>query len=94
VSCCPPNLSRTLGLLGGYTWKASFSGSDAVEINVYLFLSAKISLTIPDTGKIVTVEMESSLPNGGEVKWKVNSPLKLYMRVPIPAWCRKTYKAS
>ena len=62
VSCCPPNLARTMGLLGGYTWSTQLDETEnVIHLDVYLYLSAKRQILLPD-GRSANVTMSSEMP--------------------------------
>ncbi|KAK8861777.1 hypothetical protein IAR55_002600 [Kwoniella newhampshirensis] len=84
VCCCPPNLSRTLGMIGGYTWSAKVDeASKIISLNVYLHLSATREIELPD-GKTAKVSMESGMPWVGEANWKLEAPEGWTWKVSVP----------
>lgn len=81
-SCCPPNVSRLFGSLGGYLWHfGSGSGSSGTSvrdddkeeeeedafINVHLYASARASFTTRRAGHPVTLEQKTNWPWEGNV---------------------------
>ena len=87
VCCCPPNLSRTLGMLGGYTWAARRPRKGVVELDIYLFLSATRMIN----GH--TVKMSSEMPWRGFTSWEFDSGVEWRVRVPIPSYAT-SFKVS
>lgn len=88
VCCCPPNLSRTLGMLGGYTWATKVdSAAKVINLDVYLLLSASRTIPLPN-GESATVEMSSEMPFNGKNDWKLNAPSgwKWNLRLPSPEY--------
>ncbi|RKU40428.1 hypothetical protein DL546_003015 [Coniochaeta pulveracea] len=87
VCCCPPNLSRTLGILPGYVWSAE-TGQDFVEVNVYLYISAQRSIQLPNGGGTVEISMQSEMPWTGSVSVEVKAPesAKVSLRLPVADW--------
>lgn len=87
VCCCPPNLSRTLGMLGGYTWSADVDvSSKTIHLDVYILLSAARTISLP--GGDATVKMTSKMPNEGETRISFSAPdgWKWAVRLPSPEY--------
>lgn len=87
VCCCPPNLSRTLGMLGGYTWRSGVNAADkTIELDVYLFVSA--TRTIDLGGAAATVKMESGMPWVGTTTLALSAPegWTWALRLPKPEY--------
>lgn len=88
VCCCPPNLSRTLGMLGGYTWATNVdTSSKTIELNVYLLLSATRSIPLSN-GQEAKVEMISEMPFNGNTSFTLSAPSdwKWVLRLPSPEY--------
>ncbi|OCF42828.1 hypothetical protein I317_03305 [Kwoniella heveanensis CBS 569] len=88
VCCCPPNLSRTLGLLGGYTWSSRIDyDNQVINLDIYLFVSAKKNIVLPD-GSIAEVQMITEMPWTGKTTLSVNAPADWSwgVRVPTPEY--------
>ena len=86
VCCCPPNLSRTLGLLGGYTWTSKVDISiKTINLDIYLYLSASRNISLPGGGE-AKVEMKSEMPWNGRTELSFSAPegWKWTVRVPKP----------
>jgi DUF1680 family protein len=46
-ACCPPNVARTLGYIGGYLWShRADEKSRSVQINVHLYSSATLKVPV------------------------------------------------
>ncbi|WWD18867.1 hypothetical protein CI109_103322 [Kwoniella shandongensis] len=82
VCCCPPNLTRTMGLLGGYMWSAKASGK-VIELNVYLYMSGTRQITLPNGGK-ATARMVSEMPWNGRTSLQLTAPSDWQWRVTVP----------
>ena len=90
VSCCPPNLIRVFGSLGGYLWH--FGGKQGqAHINVHLYTSAKVAFEVDN--KPVTLEQKSNWPWEGNVMFELSAPadVKTTVRLRIPAWAQGRY---
>ncbi|KAI2631331.1 DUF1680-domain-containing protein [Hypomontagnella submonticulosa] len=91
-ACCPPNLARLFGSLGGYLWDYGAGGSpDEAFINVHLYTSAKVTFDVD--GKPVFLEQQSNWPWEGTVKFQLTAPssLQTTLRLRLPEWCDGRY---
>ncbi len=80
VSCCPPNVSRTMASLGAYLATVSGAG-----VRIHQYASADLELALP-SGPVV-LRMEADYPRSGRVAVTVvgaSDPFELGLRVP--AW--------
>ncbi|CEF77516.1 unnamed protein product [Fusarium graminearum] len=93
-ACCPPNVTRLYGSLGGYLWDFGETSEDEVYINVHLY--SKASLKFEVAGKEVSLEQDSNWPWDGLVKFRLSAPesLKTTIRLRIPGWSRDQYRMS
>ena len=84
-ACCPPNVTRTFGFLGGYLW--SFQTHEAsAAIQVHLFDSADL---VFEVGKEqLKLHQESRWPWHGEIKFRLDAPesVKTAISIRIPGW--------
>jgi hypothetical protein len=82
VSCCPPNVARTLAGLARYVATAD---DDGVQLHQYA--PAEVRTTLPD-GRPVAFDVETEYPRSGTVRIRVGDggadPWTLTLRVP--AW--------
>ena len=85
-ACCPPNLSRLLGSLGGYVWTYKSDSKSNVYVNVHLYTSATLSFTVEE--REVKITQKTEWPWAGDVELSVESPSSVNMNVAlrIPAW--------
>ncbi|WRT69314.1 uncharacterized protein IL334_006298 [Kwoniella shivajii] len=84
VCCCPPNLSRSLGMLGGYAWSATIEEEKKViNLNVYILLSATRTIPLPND-KTATVTMNSGMPWTGQTDWDFKAPEGWQWKVRVP----------
>lgn len=86
VSCCPPNVSRLLGSIGGYVWTVE-STADACAVNVHLYTAAMLKLQT-DQGEM-EIKQRTNLPYGdGSVVFSVRNGTarNLSLRLRIPGW--------
>ena len=87
VSCCPPNVARTLASLAAYVATASANG-----VQIQQYAPAVITTRLDDTGRAVTLEVQTDYPRDGRVRVVVRQaptdPWTLSLR--IPAWAGGT----
>jgi DUF1680 family protein len=93
VSCCPPNLIRVFGTLGGYLWHFGGSKGDAY-VNVHLYTNATVTFDVD--GKKVSLEQKSNWPWDGQVAFRLSGAqdVDLTIRLRIPAWAKNKYTLS
>nr|XP_018259402.1 uncharacterized protein I303_08330 [Kwoniella dejecticola CBS 10117]OBR81560.1 hypothetical protein I303_08330 [Kwoniella dejecticola CBS 10117] len=88
VCCCPPNLSRTLGILGGYTWNTKLDETaKTIKLDIYLFVSAEKTVDLPGGGK-AKVNMSTEMPWKGKVDVTTEAPegWAWEIRIPTPEY--------
>jgi len=93
-ACCPPNVLRNMGFLGGYLWNHRIVDNDNdnrdVEINVYLYASATLAFKVGDEG--VKLTQETEYPRDGKVAFHLDAPstttINVTIKLRIPAWAK------
>lgn len=82
VACCPPNLARLLGSLGGYVY-----GSTTDEAVVHLYVAGTATFHLGDV--TVRLRVETDYPVDGEVRFTLEPerPVTFGFVVRIPGWC-------
>lgn len=92
-ACCPPNVLRVLGQIGGYIWTfAAGNGSIPTWINVHLFIGSKLKFHVD--GEPVQLKQTTNWPWDGDVKVELDTYLKtVSIRVRIPGWAQ-SWKVS
>jgi len=82
-TCCPPNLSRTLLLVGKYAYAYRED-----EIYVNLFVGGRAAIVLPKTP--VTLDVDTDYPWDGAVKITVQPEhaAEFALCLRIPGWCR------
>ncbi|KAB8542079.1 hypothetical protein FH972_025542 [Carpinus fangiana] len=66
VACCPPNVLRLLGNLGGYIYSGSDNGASQLDLSIHLFTKAVITHKVGL--KTVTVSMDTTWPLDGQIE--------------------------
>lgn len=86
-ACCPPNLTRTIGMLGGYMWSYNTSGKDVV-INIHLYNTAELTFNVGS--EKVTLRQKTDWPWGGSVSLELDAPSSLDVTINfrVPGWAR------
>lgn len=92
-ACCPPNLARLFGSLGGYLWDYGGAGDDAF-VSVHLYTTAKVTFEVD--GKDVTLEQKSDWPWDGDISFHLAAPtsVRTTIRLRLPAWCQGQYEIT
>ncbi|WYZ41481.1 hypothetical protein EsH8_V_000376 [Colletotrichum jinshuiense] len=88
-ACCPPNVTRLFGSLGGYLW--DYGGDEAkgeAFVNVHLYTSAEVKF--PVGGAEVTLSQKSNWPWEGNILFQLKGAegLATTIRLRIPAWSK------
>lgn len=86
VACCPPNLLRILGQIGGYIWRYDCDNhTNRASIDVNLYVPSKLRFTVGD-GE-VEIRQDSKWPWAGEITFAIRSGIKdLSLNLRIPGW--------
>jgi DUF1680 family protein len=86
-ACCPPNVTRLLGYIGGYLWTSKADEEkNSAEVNIHMYSSAQ--LAVPVGKDIIKLEQKSNWP------WEAKTELELRdagdvsvtVRLRIPSW--------
>jgi DUF1680 family protein len=84
-ACCPPNMTRTMGILGGYFWTHGVdSATGSAFVNVHQYTSA--TLTFSAVSGTVVLKQDSDWPWNGDVGFSLKSSVPVSIRLRIPAW--------
>ncbi|KAK3679576.1 hypothetical protein LTR37_021402 [Vermiconidia calcicola] len=93
-ACCPPNVSRILGQIGGYVWSHHDKPDESSsEITVHLYVPSTLNFQVgSDTVELI---QESEWPWGnGDIKFTLKTALlKVALKLRIPGWAN-SYKLS
>ncbi|ROW00745.1 hypothetical protein VMCG_06460 [Cytospora schulzeri] len=93
-SCCPPNVSRLFGSLGGYLWHFGSSlanpaaddegnGAEEVYINVHLYTTAKLEFNT-ETQRSVVLEQKTNWPWEGNIMFTLSTTHGPHHRTTSP----------
>lgn len=103
-ACCPPNVTRTLGFLGGYVWSQRIEESEKAAsaiVNVHLYTSAILRLETKgsNSGRIQIIQ-KTEWPWSGDVDFDISAEesgdveLELELRLRIPGWASESWEVS
>lgn len=83
VACCPPNVLRFLGQIGGYIWNSTVQ-EDSAEVIVHLYVSSTLKLSMEE--QEVQITQKGDWPWEGEVEFEVQPPTALDIKLRVPQW--------
>jgi DUF1680 family protein len=85
-ACCPPNVLRLFGQLGGYIWNEKrWADAELTELVVHLYVASTYTLKTAD--RQITVTQEGDFPWKGDIKFTVEGSSKgLGLKLRIPAY--------
>ena len=98
-ACCPPNVARVLGHIGGYLWTATTTSPNSVDVNVHLYASATLDYTLEDGGnssKSIRLKQSTDYPWESDIKFSLtpDADIQTTIRLRIPAWATESYSLS
>jgi DUF1680 family protein len=87
-ACCPPNVARVLGHIGGYLWTAKTNSEEFATVNVHLYASALLDYTLEGTKNEIKLRQTTNYPWEGNVDFELenSSGVEVDMNIRIPAW--------
>jgi len=89
-ACCPPNVTRLLGYIGGYLWSSKTDeDKHSVAINVHLYSSATLKIQVGNSA--VELEQRSNWPWEGKIDFAFKSSsqdVSTTVKLRIPAWAK------
>lgn len=86
-ACCPPNVTRLLGYIGGYLWTSTVDEEqNKVQVNVHLYSSA--ILKVQTEKGTIELEQKSNWPWEGDVEFSLKCPedVATTIKLRIPEW--------
>ncbi|KAF2396785.1 DUF1680-domain-containing protein [Trichodelitschia bisporula] len=86
-ACCPMNVARLLGSLGGFIWHAYVHSPYEVSIYIHLYESASLFYSV-GLMRVVQLEQESNWPWEGKVKFncKITGKVSVDIYLRTPSW--------
>ncbi len=80
VSCCPPNVARTLASLDAYIATADEDG-----VQLQQFAAASVATILPD-GRAVSFDVETRYPEDGVIRVLIREDGEWTLGLRVPAW--------
>lgn len=85
-ACCPPNVLRLLGQIGGYIWTHRIdTESRSATIMVHLYVPSTLEFDV--AGDSVQLQQESNWPWDGKIDFTLKTSVKsVNIKLRIPGW--------
>lgn len=95
-ACCPPNVARVLGHIGGYLWTPKPKSDKSATINVHLYASASLEYALEGGKKQFTLTQITNYPWEGIVDFNLDNPsgAEVDINIRIPAWVGDAWAVS
>ncbi|QIW96336.1 hypothetical protein AMS68_001854 [Peltaster fructicola] len=86
VACCPPNVLRLLGQIGGYIWDVR-SSSKIPEVVVHLYISSSTTFKVGQ--EKFSIKQESNYPWKSDISFETNCAAPVAVKLRIPEWAQE-----
>lgn len=95
-ACCPPNVARVLGHIGGYLWTPKTNSQSSATVNVHLFASASLKYVLEDSQKKFSLVQTTNYPWEGAIDYDLSNSddIELDINIRIPAWAADDWEVS
>lgn len=95
-ACCPPNVARVLGHIGGYLWSPRTNSEGSATVNVHLFASATLDYTLEGTEKKIKLSQTTNYPWEGSVEFALGNPsgVEVDVNLRVPAWAGDAWEVN
>lgn len=95
-ACCPPNVARVLGHIGGYLWTPKTTSENSATVNVHLFASASLNYVLDGSSNTFSLVQTTNYPWEGTVSFELknSSGAEVDVNIRIPAWAGDAWKVS
>ncbi|KAF7185979.1 Non-reducing end beta-L-arabinofuranosidase [Pseudocercospora fuligena] len=86
VACCPPNILRLLGQIGGYAWSFDINQSQqSAVVAAHLYISSSLKFSIG--GQEVHITQNGGWPWNGDIDFVVETgSVAVTLKLRIPQW--------
>jgi DUF1680 family protein len=86
-ACCPPNVTRLLGYIGGYLWSSKID-EEKKEVSIHVHMYSSATLRIQVGNSTVELGQKTNWPWDGNVGFILKNPLNVatVARLRIPGW--------
>ena len=87
-ACCPPNVLRLIGQIGGYIWTHhDEADTESTTIIVHLYIPSTLEFSV--AGEPVQLKQDSNWPWDGRIDFALKSALRnVTVKLRIPGWAR------
>lgn len=95
-ACCPPNVARVLGHIGGYLWTPKTNSQSSATVNIHLFASASLKYVLEGSQKRFSLVQTTNYPWAGAINFELNNSddVELDINIRIPAWAADDWEVS
>ncbi|KAI3397353.1 hypothetical protein diail_10803 [Diaporthe ilicicola] len=95
-ACCPPNVARVLGHIGGYLWTPKTNSEKSATVNIHLYASASLDYTLENTKNKFKLSQTTNYPWEGSVSFELEnaSGVELDINLRIPAWAGDAWEIT
>lgn len=95
-ACCPPNVARVLGHIGGYLWTPKTTSQNSATVNVHLFASAALKYVLEGSKKGFALAQTTNYPWEGAINFELNNSddVEVDVNIRIPAWAGDAWEVS
>ena len=94
-ACCPPNVTRLLGYIGGYIWSSQTDAEkNSVQVNVHMYSSAVLEIVVGENK--AKLEQKSNWPWDGKIEFSLENPANVSttLKLRLPAWAEDDWQVS
>ncbi|CAN8097447.1 unnamed protein product [Discula destructiva] len=95
-ACCPPNVARVLGHIGGYLWSPKTNSDKSATVNVHLYASASLNYQLEGSESGFKLSQKTDYPWKGDVAFELDnaSAAEVDMNIRIPAWANDAWEVT
>lgn len=95
-ACCPPNVARVLGHIGGYVWSPKTNTDTSATVNVHLYAAASLEYTLDGSHKSFKLTQKTNYPWDSTIDFELENPsgIELDINLRVPAWADDSWKVS
>lgn len=95
-ACCPPNVARVLGHIGGYLWTPKTRSESSATVNVHIYATASLDYALEGSHKKFSLVQTTNYPWEGTVDFELqnSSGVEVDINLRIPAWAGDAWEVS
>ena len=84
VACCPPNIMRLFGSIGGYVWSCDEEALQKDGVAVHLYVSG--TLTLPGKYSKTSISQTTQWPWDDKIDFAITGEDRFSIDLRIPSW--------